>query len=106
MCGGAAHAARVARRTDTTQLARKRHEYFPAATGASSTQKAVRVDAASEVGTQLALDVARHTAVVRGAGLGQKRLEVSRDQPVERSRLRATLFVVQRGGVRSGPHSP
>jgi hypothetical protein len=104
MCGRAAHSPRVARRADAAQLARKRHEYFLAASGAPSAQKAVRVDAASQVGAQLAFDVARHTAVVRGAGLGQKRLEVSRDQPVKRSRLRSPLFVAQRRGLRGVPH--
>ena len=93
MCGRAAHAARVARRADASQLARKRHEYFLVTRGTPSAQKAVRVDAASKVGAQLAFDVARYTAVVRGASLGQKRLEVSRDQPVKWSRLRAALFV-------------
>jgi hypothetical protein len=43
-----------------------------------SAQEAVRVDAASQVGAQLAFDVARHTAVVRGAGLGQLSGEVGR----------------------------
>jgi hypothetical protein len=35
----------------------------------SSTQKAVRVDTASQVGAQLALDVARHPAITSGASL-------------------------------------
>ncbi len=104
MCGRAAHAARVARRVDATQLARKRHEYFVAASGVPSAQKAVRVDATSQVGAQLAFDVARHTALVSGAGLGQKRLEVSRDQPVKRSRPRSPLFVAQRRDLRGVPH--
>jgi hypothetical protein len=71
----------------------ERHEYLLVTRGTPSAQKAARVDAASEVGAQLAFDVARYTVVVRGASLGQKRLEVSRDQPVKWSRLRAALLV-------------
>ncbi len=64
----------------------------------------MRVDATSQVGAQLAFDLARYTALVSGAGLGQKRLEVSRDQPVKRSRLRSPPFVAQRRGLRGVPH--
>jgi hypothetical protein len=65
----------------------------------------MRVDAASQVGAQLAFDVARHTAIMNDPGLGQKRLEVSRNQPVKRSRLRPALLVVQCRGMRGGPHT-
>ena len=54
----------------------------------------MRVDTASQVSPQLALDVARHTSFVSGASFGQKGLEVTRDQPVKRSRLWSALFVV------------
>ena len=54
----------------------------------------MRVDAASQVGAQLAFNVARYPAFMSGASLREKGLEVTRDQAVERCRLRSVLFVV------------
>ena len=62
----------------------------------------MRVDATSQAGAQLAFDVARPTAFVSSAGLGQKRLEVSRDQPVKRSRLRWALFIASEKSLGNG----
>jgi hypothetical protein len=65
----------------------------------------MRVDAASQVGAQLALNVARCPAFMSGASLREKGLEVTRDQAVERCRLRSALFVVLRRGLRGGVHA-
>lgn len=65
----------------------------------------MRVNAAREVGAQLALDVARHPAFMSRASLSEKRLEMTGHQLVERRRLRPALSVVQSRGSRGGIHA-
>ncbi len=76
-----------------------------AARRAARLQETVRVDAAREVGAELALDVAGQSPTVCRASFRQKGLKVALDEPVERSRLRAALLVLQRDGPSRCPHA-
>jgi hypothetical protein len=97
--GRSTHAPGVAGGTDAPLLARERDEKIHAALPAAGSKEAVRVDAAGKIRAELALDVLREAAGVRGASFVEEGFEMLGDDLVEKRPLRAVLRVVYRGGA-------
>jgi len=85
MGGGVGHAPGGARRADAAALAGEGHELLVGAAGAADADEAAPQQAAFEEALELALDEAGIAGAVLGAlaGVGEKLLEVVRDDLVE-----------------------